>query len=107
MKISDDKILDCCNSILNFILEVNYPSPDTMPKLPTPAQKIMNSVLTENGYSSLSGGGNMIYFIEDVNLYYKLNYILQENNSYSKFFKEKSRGFLRQVIREIKLNKVL
>jgi hypothetical protein len=110
---SDKDLLECCQSILDFLCEddfdwktKNLPA-NTFREIPTPKQKIMDDVLIRNGWGK--GSGDMIGFTEYLNNLFKMGYqIKDENENYKPFFSsEESRNFYKHFVRQLKLKQLV
>ncbi len=116
---TDKDLLECCQSILDFLCEddvdwktKNLPA-NTFRELPTPKQKIMDGVLIRNGWGKGSGhhmpGGDMVGFTEYINNLFQMGYqIKDENGNYKPFFSsEQSRNFYKHFVRKLKLKQLV
>lgn len=100
----DKNLLQCCQSILNF-LEEEYNG-----QIPTPMQKVMDEVLVSNGWGDgkFGFGGNMIGFTEFLNNIFQLGYTIEDENKNMKpFFNNHSRQFYKGIIRDLKIKLLL
>ena len=98
----DKDLLECCQSILNFLCDdTSYNS------FPTPKQKIMDEVLTRNGWGK--GNGDMVGFTEYLNNLFQMGYqIKDESGSCRPFFSsEQSRNFYKHFVRKLKLKQLV
>ena len=102
----DKDLLECCQSILDFLCE---PAATliSIDAFPTPKQKIMDEVLTRNGWGK--GNGDMIDFTEYLNNLFQIGYqIKDESGSYRPFFSsEQSRNFYKHFIRKLKIKQLV
>lgn len=103
----DEDLLECCQSILDFLCEDDKGLVIRPSEWPTPKQKIMDEVLTRN-YWGL-GNGNMIGFTKYLNDTFQMGYEIQdEDGNYKKFFSsEQSRNFYRHFVRHLKLKQLI
>jgi hypothetical protein len=106
---SDKDLLECCQSILDFLCEddVENPPANTFREIPTPKQKIMDDVLIRNGWGK--GSGDMIGFTEFLNNLFQMgSQIRDENGNYKPFFSsEESRNFYKHFVRQLKLKQLV
>lgn len=105
---SDKDLLECCQSILDFLCEDDYAAwrtKNVSHEIPTPKQKIMDEVLTRNGWGKGNGNGDMTGFTEYLNNLFQMGYqIKDENGNYKPFFSsEQSRNFYKHFVRKLKL----
>lgn len=93
----DKNLLQCCQSVLNFIEE------DYSGQIPSPMQKVMNEVLVSNGWGN-GTNGDMINFTKYLNDIFQIGYTIEdENKEVKKFFTEHSRQFYKRIIRDLKI----
>jgi hypothetical protein len=110
---SDKDLLECCQSILDFLCEDEDATWRTKNvRVPTPKQKIMDEVLTRNGwgrFTQFSGNGDMFGFTEYLNNIFQMGYqIKDESGNYKPFFSsEQSRNFYRHFVRKLKLKQLV
>jgi len=112
---SDKDLLECCQSILDFLCEddssewrtKNVPTSTGVFLFPTPKQKIMDEVLTKNGWGHENG--DMIGFTEYLNNLFQMDYqINDESGNYKPFFSsEQSRNFYKHFVRKLKLKQLI
>jgi len=105
---SDKDLLECCQSILDFLCEddVENPPANTFREIPTPKQKIMDGVLIRNGWGK--GSGDMIGFTEYLNNLFQMGYqIRDENGNYKRFFSNQSINFYKHFVRKLKLKQLV
>ena len=97
---SDKDLLECCQSVLDFLCE------DDSSEFPTPKQKIMDEVLTKNGWGHENGNFG---FTEYLNNLFQMGYEIQsQDGSFKPFFSsEQSRNFYRHFVRKLKLKQLV
>lgn len=97
----DKNLLQCCQSILNF-LEEEYNG-----QIPSPMQEVMDQTLIENGWS-IGKKGSMIGFTKYLNDIFQLGYTIEDENKEVKiFFTKHSRQFYKGIIRDLKIKSLL
>lgn len=107
---SDKDLLECCQSILGFLCEdddATWRTRNVSLEISTPKQKIMDGVLTKNGWGK--GNGDMIGFTEYLNNLFQMGYqIKDESGNYKPFFSsEQSRNFYKHFVRKLKLKQLI
>lgn len=111
---TDETLLECCQSILDFLQE--EVDSDTailacvkLPHrvlFPTPKQKIMNKVLFRNGWGD-QDNGDMTGFTEYLNNVFSMGYQMKNEKGYKNFFENQSRQFYKHILRNLKLKQLL
>ena len=103
---SDKDLLECCQSILDFLCEddATWRTRNVSLEIPTPKQKIMDEVLNRNGWSH-----DMVGFTEYLNNLFQMGYEIQsQDGSFKPFFSsEQSRNFYRHFVRKLKLKQLV
>lgn len=104
---SDKDLLECCQSILDFLCEdydATCRTRNVSLEIPTPKQKIMDEVLNRNGWSH-----DMVGFTEYLNNLFQMGYqIKDESGNYKPFFSsEQSRNFYKHFVRKLKLKQLI
>lgn len=98
----DKNLLQCCQSILNF-LEEEYNG-----QIPTPMQKVMNEVLVSNGWGNEFKNGDIKGFTKYINDIFQLGYTIEDENKNMKpFFDNHSTQFYKGIIRDLKIKSLL
>lgn len=104
---SDKDLLECCQSILDFLCEDDsseWRTRNISTPFPTPKQKIMDEVLNRNGWCH-----DMVGFTEYLNNLFQMGYEIQsQDGSFKPFFSsEQSRNFYRHFVRKLKLKQLV
>lgn len=104
---SDKDLLECCQSILDFLCEdddATWRTRNVSLEIPTAKQKIMDEVLNRNGWSH-----DMVGFTEYLNNLFQMGYEIQsQDGSFKPFFSsEQSRNFYRHFVRKLKLKQLV
>lgn len=104
---SDKDLLECCQSILDFLCEdddATWRTRNVSLEIPTPKQKIMDEVLNRNGWSH-----DMVGFTEYLNNLFQMGYEIQsQDGSFKPFFSsEQSRNFYKHFVRKLKLKQLV
>ena len=97
---SDDKLLECCQAILDFLEEGNTA------KIPTPKQLVMDDVFKDTMWISIQNNTDMIGFTKYLNDIFQLGYDI-EIEGITPFFRNHSISFYKSIIRNLKIKQLL
>jgi len=102
----DDDILECCQSILDFLYEVSekgFPNSQQKPK-----EKIMNETLRKYDWTYHNGYGKVNEFTDYMSWIFNIKC---EGNHYEKrsdfIYSEEAKNLYKHIVRELKLKKIL
>ena len=101
IKMTDYQVLECCESVLDFLNEDIPMAEVSALGFRTPCSVRMTALLNAHGFDS------MVEFTELLNKHYNLGYKLQDDMGYKTFFTNESRGFYKSIIRNLKINEVI
>jgi hypothetical protein len=103
---TDDDILECCQSILDFLYEVSekgFPNSQEKPK-----EKIMNETLRKYDWAYHNGYGRLNSFTDYMGLIFNIRCIKNEYEARNDFiYSEEAKNFYKHIVRELKLKKIL
>ena len=106
---TDLEILECCQSILDFLEENLTEEELNFHGFDTPMNKKMRSILKKHGFEKREGDKlmhtiPMAAFCLDMNQKYKIHDKLWDKEAREFFATNKSRDFLKQIMRDLKIN---
>lgn len=103
---TDLEILECCQSVLDFLEEDPSEEEFEQHGFNTPMNSKMDKVLRDHGYTQpgLMHTMPMVAFCMELNQEYKIHDRLWDKEPREFFSTIKSRNFLKQIMRELKLN---
>jgi hypothetical protein len=111
---TDDDIIECCQSILDFLYEVSekgFPNSKQKPK-----EKIMNDTLRKYDWAYPNGYGRLNSFTDYMSAIFSSYVVKNETDrSFSNLYEgrndfiysEEAKNFYKHILRELKLKKIL